>query len=165
MKYTASLDQLCKIMTACCLILFAGIIGVELFVMVGTGFSAITVVAFVVPVFVMIGLTIFCYLYRPAGYMVEEGNLVINRPAGDVKIALSDIVSAKQTTRDEMRFTIRTLGVGGLFGYFGQYYNKAFGSMTWYVTRRDHMIIIETRQAKKIVISPDDLGLMDRLKV
>jgi len=51
---------------------------------------------------------------------------------------------------------MRLFGSGGLFGYFGLFWNREFGTMTWYATRRDQAIMIITSSHKKLVITPDE---------
>ena len=46
-------------------------------------------------------------------------------------------------------------GVGGLFGYYGNFVNSTLGSMTWYATRRDKAVLITTLENKKIIVTPD----------
>ena len=51
---------------------------------------------------------------------------------------------------------IRTFGVGGLFGYYGQFYNSKIGSMTWYATRQNNTVLVRTIDNKNIVLTPDE---------
>ncbi len=55
-----------------------------------------------------------------------------------------------------MKWTIRTFGVGGLFGYYGEFVNWKLGNMTWYATRRDKTVLIETVDDKKLIVTPDE---------
>ncbi|RYY97680.1 MAG: hypothetical protein EOO11_10230 [Chitinophagaceae bacterium] len=52
--------------------------------------------------------------------------------------------------------------MGGLFGYYGRFANRALGSMTWYATRRDGGLLIHLGGGKKILITPDDPGSLLR---
>jgi len=160
MEYEASLDNLTKTITAF-LYVVVGILLIVLVKMITTyGLSNLSIAAPVLPLVILALVIFFSYLFHTTGYAITGGNFVIIRPAGKVKIALAEIASARQVAKGEMKFTIRTFGVGGLYGYFGSFYNKTFGSMTWYVTRRDKMVIIETKENQKIVISPDNLELI-----
>jgi len=57
----------------------------------------------------------------------------------------------------KLTYSVRTFGVGGLFGYFGKFWNKEYGNMTWYATRRDKAIMIITKENKKIILTPDEV--------
>lgn len=58
---------------------------------------------------------------------------------------------------------IRTFGVGGLFGNYGKFYTQGLGNITMYGTQNKNFILIKTEN-KKILITPDDLRIIDHLK-
>jgi hypothetical protein len=62
-----------------------------------------------------------------------------------------------------MRGTIRTFGVGGLFGYFGKFHTPNIGHITFYATQRVNKVLIVTKQGKKIILTPDDIGLIQNI--
>lgn len=95
------------------------------------------------------------YACRPTAYEITTYGLLIHRRAGVVKIASSRIRHVQPLEKAQVRFALRTFGVGGLFGYFGSFYTKSLGSMTWYLTRLDALVLIETDR-EKLVVSPND---------
>jgi hypothetical protein len=82
--------------------------------------------------------------------------MIIHRPLKDVVIHRSAIVEVHQMEDGKLARSMRLFGSGGLFGYFGLFWNREFGTMTWYATRRDQAIIIITSSHKKLVITPDE---------
>lgn len=68
----------------------------------------------------------------------------------------SQIMSAALLDEESLKGSIRTFGVGGLFGYFGKYFNRTLGSMTWYATRKDNFVLILTNDDKKIILTPNE---------
>ncbi len=52
--------------------------------------------------------------------------------------------------------SVRLFGVGGLFGYYGKYANHVLGRTTWYATRRDTPVLLETMDDKKYILTPND---------
>lgn len=68
----------------------------------------------------------------------------------------STITNVRLLSREGMKFTIRTFGVGGLFGYWGMFSNSRIGRFRMFATRRDRTVLIETTEGKKIVITPDE---------
>ena len=78
-----------------------------------------------------------------------------------------------------MKNSCRSGGVGGLFGYYGNFYNKKFGGdMKWYATQMKKFVIIKARKVKKdntgpysrkfnvIVLTPDKyLDFVNELKM
>jgi hypothetical protein len=89
--------------------------------------------------------------------------LIIERPVGKKIFRLSDITSVEVPSKESMRWTIRTFGNGGLFGYWGKFTNKTYGNMTWYATRRSNYILIKIKE-RQIVITPDDISLAQSIR-
>lgn len=162
MKYKASFDFLTLTITSLVIILFTGIIIVN----VHAYFNADTsshkhIHGFVLLLFPLV--IISCYAFSIKGYMIEGSDLIILRPIGSRKISIPDIAEVRAIKREEMTAAIRTFGVGGLFGYYGKYYSWTLGSLTLYTTQRKNRVLIILKNGKKILISPDDLSLVERL--
>jgi hypothetical protein len=105
---------------------------------------------------VLLSVLVVSFLISVSSYTIETDNITINRRIGNIVINKSDIQSIKLLSKDDLKWTIRTFGVGGLFGYYGKFSNRKIGSMTWYVTHRNKTILITTTAGKKILISPDE---------
>jgi hypothetical protein len=164
MKYKASLDTLAKIMTLGVFILFAFIDSQAfngLQVPQGDRTSILIFSGIVLP---QLAIIIVCWLYAPQSYTVDGIDLTINRLVSKVKIQLADITQARLLADGEMRGSIRTFGNGGLFGYYGKYYNSKIGQMTLYTTQIKNRILILTAEGKKIIISPDDTSIIEKIK-
>jgi hypothetical protein len=151
MEYKTSLDKTAIIITAAVTILFAVII-LGQYPLIRDGGRASAIFATVA-----CGLVYaISYGFRPAGYTITPDELVIRRPIGKVHIRREDIRSVEVVDRSEVSGSIRTFGVGGLFGYYGHFANFNLGRMTWYATRRDRPVLIRTVPGKKIIVTPDD---------
>ncbi len=112
-----------------------------------------------VPIYVDVFLFliyVLCYGLSPKSYEINEKSLIIKRPFKDVIIDRSQIASATAVESSALRWSVRTFGVGGLFGYFGKFWNKEFGDMTWYASQRSHMVLIITNDQQKIILTPDE---------
>lgn len=120
-----------------------------------SGFQPATLIAFIAPAILPI-IIIFLYCQMVVSINVEKYSLTIERRNyKQVVILFSDIKSIQQIPNEDMRFSVRTFGNGGMFGYTGKYYNRKQGSMTWYCTQRKNYIMIEKNDGKKIVFTPD----------
>jgi hypothetical protein len=97
------------------------------------------------------------YALSPKSYEINEKNIIINRPFKNVIINRSQIKNILKLESGKLTYSVRTFGVGGLFGYFGKFWNKEYGNMTWYATRRDKAIMIITKENKKIILTPDEV--------
>jgi|SRR6218665_531030 len=148
MNFTASLDKTAKITTIIVTILFIAII------IYGFAESSSTKSILYTACFLTVVYGI-CWLLRPISYTVTDTELQIQRAIGTVTIKKQDIKRVDVLQEFNIGGTIRTFGVGGLFGYYGKYYNNTFGSMTWYLTRSDKPVLVTTVKSK-IVLSPDE---------
>ncbi len=151
MRYSASIDKPTKIITIGLTVLFVGISVFEFLT-----FSAEATIGAFVSTAILIGVYGGAYIYRPVGYSLTEETLVVHRPISDIVYSLQTLDSVQIVTKEQLKFTIRTFGVGGFWGYFGKFYNSVYGKMTWYVTRRDQLVLIKTDN-KTILLSPDDI--------
>ena len=151
MTYKASWDNLTKIVTIGVTILFLGIFG-SLFISDEKPDAGSSVVIGVI----LLGTYLISYGFRPINYVVANGKLIIRRPFKEVVIEKSNIKSVEILEDERLRWTIRTFGVGGFFGYFGKFYNSKIGHMTWYATRRSKAVLLKTIHNKNIIVTPDE---------
>lgn len=145
--YKASLDLPAKIITGLfhILCLFFAIKGMML------------------PAIILFTTDLICYLLHPTAYELNKYELIIKRPFKQVVIKRNDIADIQFLTDEQLKWTIRSFGVGGLFGYFGYFYNRQLGNMLWYTSQRKNRILIRLKNEEKIVISPDNEQLYDFL--
>lgn len=149
--FKTSLDNLAKGVTLGITILFAGLIIGQFFI----GYQEGGVVAVFIPVLLLL-IYFTAYWFRPVNYEVTPENLIIHRAFSSVKIDKDLIKSVELLDKKDLRWSFRTFGVGGLFGYYGKFANTTLGSMTWYATRRDRSVLVKTVQDKRIILTPDE---------
>jgi hypothetical protein len=118
----------------------------------------------IVSILLILSIYLFCFLFRPVSYVVEKNGITIKRPFKSYHIELNKIMNTYLTDKKTMKWTIRTFGVGGLFGYYGKFRNKTFGNMTWYATQQKNYLIIETTNNRKIVLTPDDTDMIKEIQ-
>ena len=106
-------------------------------------------------VYLPIILCIVVYLFRPNNYSVSSDKLLIHRMINNVKINRNNIQSVQEIDESQVKNSLRTFGVGGFFGNFGTFWNGKLGKMTWYVTRKNNFVLVETKDQKKIILTPD----------
>jgi hypothetical protein len=115
------------------------------------------------PVGILFIVLVVSYLMSSTGYSISEKELNIIHPIGAKTLALEDIKSALEINKSDIMWSLRTFGVGGVFGFYGKFYNRKFGRMNFYMSQYKNLILIETQSGKKLVISPDKLELLDDL--
>jgi hypothetical protein len=151
MKYKASLDTMAKaisflfVMIAVLMLFFPKLISIDN--------QRLNELFFISPILIIV--TIICFILKPSYYILEDETIIIHRIFKDVKILRSDILKVELVPAEKLKWSIRTFGVGGLFGYFGKFYNRNIGSMTWYATQRKNFVLIKTSK-KNIIITPDE---------
>ncbi len=151
MNFKASLDRTTKIITVALIIVMLAIpLSIFLTLEESESYGVL-----VVPILMLVVLGVIVE-YRITAYKVTSDGIIICRPAENVVIKSGEVSKVELLSREKLKRSIRTFGVGGFFGYFGSFYNKQLGAMTWYLTRRDRLVLIETNSGKKIVLSPDE---------
>jgi hypothetical protein len=151
MIFNASWDNATKIITAVITITFLAIMIASF----NDGFGNSEAGPYLMAVMI-VSIYSVCYAYRPVHYILTKDKLVIHRPLSDVSLSREQIASVVSLDDEMLKWTFRTFGVGGLFGYFGKFANSKLGSMTWYATRRRKAVLIKTVNGKNIIITPDE---------
>ncbi|WP_432710796.1 PH domain-containing protein [Pedobacter sp.] len=164
MDYRASLDGLAKAITWGTFVLFGLLVYTSIKEITVPQVDRKTMLIHSGIILLLISIIVVCYLLAPQSYKVNADYLTIVRAAGDKKIKLSDIAEVRALEEAEMKRAIRTFGVGGLFGYYGKYYASNIGRMTFYATQRRNKVFILTRAGDKIIITPDDLNIIEKLR-
>lgn len=162
MKFTASLDGLAKGIT----------LGVNLFFLSIAAFPYLFFQpaergeeAILIPIFLFL-IELGVFIFRPISYTITDQEITINRLWKSVIINRKDVQTVEILDKDFFKRTIRTFGVGGMWGYFGKFIHDIAGTMSWYVTRRDSMILLILSDDKKVVLSPDDLeGFVNKFEI
>lgn len=136
MRYRAPLGASVKWITAGVVVLFAGI-G---FVTPWGGAAAGAL---------LVGL----FAFGPSGYSFEGRDLVIHRRAwAPARVPLTGLTGAR-VAPDAMRWSLRTFGNGGVFGFTGWFYNSRLGRYRAWVTDPKRAIVLEFGDGS-IVVSP-----------
>jgi hypothetical protein len=165
MDYKASMDTQALLITIVAIIIciYAGINSTRIIINSGGDMKLISYGLFllVLSLFVPLG----CYCLNPMKYILTDTELVIVKPLGSKIIKLDSVIrTEKYRAAAGTNATIKTFGIGGIFGYSGMYYNSKIGNLRFYVTRKNHRILITTKNNKNIVIAPNDFKMYDELK-
>ena len=164
MEYKASLDKTSKIITILITVLFLSIATYNFWLIYTGSGTSINITANIASVFLILGIYSFCYLFRPLGYVVGKNRLTIKRPLKNYHLDIDKIKNVSLASEETMKWTARTFGVGGLFGYYGKFSNQTFGGMTWFATQRKNYLVLETTSNRKIVLTPDDTEMVKEIE-
>ena len=149
--FTTSLDKFNKITTIIVFVILLVII-VPIFFLTPKD-ELKTAISFVSIPFIS---AIVVYFFRPNNYSVSPDKLLIHRIINNVEIERNNIQSVQEIDESQVKNSLRTFGVGGFFGNFGTFWNGKLGKMTWYVTRKNNFVLVETKDQKKIILTPDE---------
>jgi hypothetical protein len=158
-NYKASLDTVSKIITG--FVLLLGVAGIVRMCTLQPWYSGIVLVV------ISIVILVPTYMYSVKSYELTNEKLIIHRAFSkfNKEIPLAEIESASLTDIGDFKWTVRTAGNGGLFGYTGLYANPKLGNFRVYATKRSNRILIILKtKGDKIVITPDDAGMADELQ-
>ncbi|MES2520270.1 MAG: PH domain-containing protein [Bacteroidota bacterium] len=149
--FTTSLDKSNKITTTAVLALIIIIVGFSLYKIGQSDQEILTIT--IIPIII---ICLIAYLFRPNNYAVSDDKLFIHRMIKDVEIMRNDIKFVEMIDESKVKNSIRKFGSGGFFGSYGMFWNSTLGSMTWYVTRKNNFVLVETNDQKKIILTPDN---------
>lgn len=111
----------------------------------------------------LLAVYLFCYAIRPRAYQLTDTEFIIQRWIDQRKYSLKEIREVKLIEKDDMRGVMRTFGNGGIFGYTGLFYHSKYGKMHWHATRRSNYVLITLKSGTKIVVTPDEVTLAEKL--
>lgn len=156
MTYKATLDNIAKTVTIICTVLFSIIVSIIIWQSKGNlDLSCIAIIS------LLLGTYFVLYSFSPKNYAITEEYVIVNRLFSNKEIKLSSIQKIQELNNNELKWSIRTFGVGGLFGYFGTFWISKLGSMTWYATKINNAVLIET-ETTKFVLTPDEQEIFIR---
>ncbi|MDR9417708.1 PH domain-containing protein [Gracilimonas sp.] len=95
-----------------------------------------------------------CAAFGVYGYSIQDGKLKILRLGWSTDISLSEI-SNIENKPNAMMGSLRRFGIGGLFGYIGNFSNSILGRYKAYATHTKRTVVLDVG-TEQIVISPDD---------
>lgn len=130
--------------------------GTKLWVMTA-GVLAILVVALVTvkgwAALLLVAIVGLALAFAVRGYSVLDGQLLIHRLGWATKFDLAELTSVEFSPGATIG-SIRTMGIGGLFGFIGHFRNEILGSYRAYATDEENTVILDF-SGEKIVVTPD----------
>lgn len=115
--------------------------------------TLIFVVIFLVSLF-----TAFQYVRH---YELTSEGLTIVRLIDNLSIPTTQITEVRALPQD---FKLRkTWGTNGLFGYYGEFTSAEIGRYCIYAKSPNNLVLIKTKSQGNIVISPDDISILEHL--
>jgi hypothetical protein len=107
---------------------------------------------------------VIVYLFSVKKYRITNDSLEIVRVLNVKSISLSSLKEVRVVSNSEMAWTIRLFGSGGLFGFIGYFWNYKHRFISAYATRMTRLVLVTTKENKKMIISPEDFEFVEMLQ-
>jgi len=134
-------------------ILWVGVSGYMLYEIFTQADNTESLIGLILFNIIMLPTMLACEGLAPQRLEIGESQIVILRRYKSVVINREEIKSVEKLPANAMRGAIRTGGVGGLFGYYGNYYSRSIGSFKLYATGSENLFLIRKWNGKSVVIS------------
>lgn len=99
----------------------------------------------------IVPLPIVCFALSPRCLYLIGDSLIIKRWVGKVTISTHDITSVSEADKWLVRRSVRTMGNGGYFGYYGRYYNVHYGRFRMFATDTENLYLIRTNKGNFVI--------------
>jgi hypothetical protein len=121
-----------------------------------TGGPAVTawIAAILVPV--LAGSLWLARALAPRGFTVGARAIRVERTLGEVIIPLDRLRSIARFP-GPLPGLVQLLGSGGVFGYYGSFWNRSLGAFLLHATRRADLVLLDTDR-ERFLLSPDPAG-------
>ncbi len=103
--------------------------------------------------YVFVAILLIGLVFAVRGYSVLNEELLIHRLGWSTRFPLAELDSVELSPGSTLG-SIRTFGIGGLFGYVGHFRNSMLGSYRAYATDTARTVVLRFGK-KTIVVSPD----------
>jgi hypothetical protein len=130
--------------------------GTKLWVMTAGVLAILVVALFTVKgwaALLLVAIVGLALVFAVRGYSVLDGQLLVHRLGWATRFDLADLTSVEFSPGATIG-SIRTMGIGGLFGFVGHFRNEILGSYRAYATDEENTVILDF-SGEKIVVTPD----------
>ena len=101
---------------------------------------------------IVLGILVLCRAYSVRGYSIANGQLLVHRFGWAKRFDLAALDEASYVP-EAMTGSVRTWGIGGVFGYIGYFHNANLGSYQAYATDPARTVVLRFGE-KTIVVTP-----------
>jgi hypothetical protein len=111
----------------------------------------------------IIPLPVICFALAPRSLYLIGNTLIIKRWVGRVTIPTEEITAVEEADKWVVLRSTRTMGNGGLFGYYGHYHNRQYGKFRMFATDTSNLYLIRTHK-RNFVINCSNPELIAKLR-
>ena len=148
-QFRAEWDKTVKVITFGVIALIAGLSIFFLVLALAESEAGLSLAIFLPPLALIVST-----LFMIRGYTITESQFIIPRLLWSNKFDLRDL-SEVVVMPHAMARSIRMMGSGGFFGFFGRFRNQELGNYQAFVTDKSRSVVLKFGE-KTIVVSPHD---------
>jgi hypothetical protein len=94
------------------------------------------------------------YVWSPRQFETDAANITIRKMWQPIVIPRDTIIESRLLEADDIKGSIRLMGSGGLFGYYGKFNNSKLKTYNLQAGNRMNLVMIKTAD-KTYVLTPD----------
>ena len=103
----------------------------------------------------VVGVWTMCNV--PTKLLIGDNEIIVVHLIGQTAIAKSQIVELRAIERCDLRGSVRLLGSGGFFGWFGLFRNQKFGNYRLFTGDYKNLYLIRTDKKSYVISSKKSL--------
>lgn len=154
-EFKAPYDRFVKAITIAVVLLLTLLSIYGLYLLFTVDWNGVALLALLSIALLPLLILVIPFLFSPRAYVLTATGVLIKRPLNSIFISYSSIASVRMVMEKPI-WGIRLWGSGGLYGFIGLFHYKNLGRVWMYATDLSKMVLIETHQGAKYIISPSD---------
>lgn len=148
MIYKNSFDRTTKVIsTLTCLLLIS--------LVVKFWFDDIGLIINIIMTVLFAFLLLLSYAWSPNQFETDASNITIRKMWNPIVIPRETITESRLIEADDISGSVRLMGSGGLFGYYGKFNNSKLKTYNLQAGNRVNLVLIKTTD-KTYVLTPDN---------
>ena len=100
-------------------------------------------------------ILLLSYVWSPRQFETDAANITIRKMWNSIVIPRESITESRLIEADEISGSVRLMGSGGLFGYYGKFNNSKLKTYNLQAGNRINLVLIKTAN-KTYVLTPDN---------
>ncbi|HOI41333.1 MAG TPA: PH domain-containing protein [Elusimicrobiales bacterium] len=102
---------------------------------------------------ITIGVIAYSYLLAPKGYLIGPDRMTIVRALNPIVVPFDAISGAETAGPELFKDSIRVMGSGGFWGYYGKYQSSPLGKYYMYARKTWDLVLVRGRE--NYVVAPE----------
>lgn len=101
--------------------------------------------------FLVLPLPAILFCTSPRYLCLYSNELIVKRWVGRVTILTKDIISIEEADKWTVMRSTRSMGNGGIFGYYGYFHNRQYGKFRMFASEMSNLYFIRTIKSNYVI--------------